>query len=53
MVWIEPATRLRADKDCPGAVELPFLRGSAPEAMAPCASSTGKQIKNWFRRLFD
>jgi penicillin-binding protein 1B len=53
MVWIEPATRLRADKDCPGAVELPFLRGSAPEATAPCASSPGKQIKNWFRRLFE
>jgi penicillin-binding protein 1B len=53
MAWIEIGSGLRADKDCPGAVEMPFIRGSAPEETAPCASSTGKRIKNWFRKLFD
>lgn len=53
MVWIETASGLRADKDCPGVVELPFIRGSAPEQTAPCASGTGQRLKNWFRRLFE
>jgi len=52
-VWIDPATGLRADRDCAGAVELPFLRDSAPEETAPCASSPGKKLKGWFRRLFE
>jgi penicillin-binding protein 1B len=52
-VWIDPASGLRADRDCPGAVELPFVHGSAPEETAPCARSPVKKIQNWFRRLFE
>jgi penicillin-binding protein 1B len=52
-VWIDPPTGLRADRDCTDAIELPFLRGSAPEETAPCARSPGKKIKNWFRRIFE
>jgi len=52
-VWIDPASGLRADRDCAGAIELPFVRGSAPEDTAACAHSPGKKIKNWFRRLFE
>lgn len=52
-VWIDPATGLRADRDCAGAVELPFLRESAPEETAPCVQSPGKTFKNWFRRIFE
>jgi penicillin-binding protein 1B len=52
-VWIDPANGLRADRDCAGAIELPFLRDSAPEESSPCALSPGKTIKNWFRRLFE
>jgi penicillin-binding protein 1B len=52
-VWIDPPTGLRADRDCAGAIELPFVRGSAPEESAPCARSPVKKIKNWFRRLFE
>ncbi|MCK7466877.1 MAG: penicillin-binding protein 1B [Desulfosudis oleivorans] len=37
LVWIDPPTGLRADRDCPGAIELPFARDSAPEESAPCA----------------
>ncbi len=50
-VWIEPSSGLLADKDCSGAVELPFTRGSAPTQNAPCAGSAAKG-KNWFQRLF-
>ena len=52
-VWIDPATGLRADRDCAGAIELPFLRESAPEETAPCVQSPGKTFKNWFRRIFE
>jgi penicillin-binding protein 1B len=52
-VWIDPPTGLRADRDCTGAIELPFVRGSAPEESAPCARTPVKKIKNWFRRLFE
>ncbi|WP_303905998.1 penicillin-binding protein 1B [Thiohalomonas denitrificans] len=48
LVWTEPVSGLRADSECPGAVELPFVRGSAPTEHAPCARSRG----NWFKRLF-
>ena len=30
LVWIDPATGLRANETCQGALELPFIRGSAP-----------------------
>ncbi len=52
-VWIDPASGLRADRDCAGAMELPFVRGSAPDQSAACAHSPGTKIKNWFRRLFE
>jgi penicillin-binding protein 1B len=52
-VWIDPASGWRADRDCAGAIELPFWRDSAPEETAPCAASASRKIKNWFRRLFE
>jgi penicillin-binding protein 1B len=52
-LWIDPGTGLRADRKCSDAVEIPFIRGSAPVDFAPCASSTGTSIKSWLRRLFD
>jgi penicillin-binding protein 1B len=58
-VLIDPQSGLRADVLCPGAVELPFARGSAPVERAPCASALGvaveevkQQAKSWFERLF-
>jgi penicillin-binding protein 1B len=52
-IWIDPASGWRADRDCAGAIELPFWRDSAPEETAPCAASASRKIKNWFRRLFE
>lgn len=48
-VWIDPVSGLRADDACPGAVELPFIAGSAPTDPAPCA----RRSRNWFRSLFE
>ena len=60
-VWIDPQSGLRG-VSCPGALELPFVQGSAPRDMAPCASpvdgaveavgQTIEKAKNWFERLF-
>jgi penicillin-binding protein 1B len=53
LLWIDPGTGLRADRKCSDAVEIPFIRGSAPVDFAPCASSTGTSIRSWWRRLID
>jgi penicillin-binding protein 1B len=51
--WIDPASGLLSDSGCPGAVELPFIAGSAPTESAVCGPrSVGKSIKSWFERLF-
>ena len=50
---IDPKTGLRADRACRDAVELPFLKGSAPQEWAPCAHSHGGNgLGNWLRHLF-
>jgi penicillin-binding protein 1B len=52
-VWIDPASGLLSDSNCPGAVELPFISGSAPTEFGACGRySVGRSIKNWFERLF-
>jgi penicillin-binding protein 1B len=52
-VWIDPASGLLSDGGCPGAVELPFIAGSAPTESADCGPrSPGRSIKSWFERIF-
>jgi penicillin-binding protein 1B len=58
-VLIDPASGLRADMGCSGALELPFAQGSAPAERAPCATAIGvtveqvkEKTKSWFERLF-
>ncbi|HUP31108.1 MAG TPA: penicillin-binding protein 1B [Usitatibacter sp.] len=61
-VWIDPQSNLRGDSGCPGAVELPFMQGSAPAERAPCATAVGgavdavdntvKKAKSWLERIF-
>jgi len=58
-VLIDPQSGLRADFACAGAIELPFVQGSAPAARAPCATAIGvaveevkQQAKSWLQRLF-
>jgi penicillin-binding protein 1B len=61
-VWIDPQTNLRGDSQCAGAVELPFMQGSAPRERSPCATVAGavvdtvdttvKKAKSWWERVF-
>jgi hypothetical protein len=65
-VSIDVQTGLRGI-GCPGALELPFVKGSAPEQRAPCAGSAAAEavdkaveavkesvapVKNWLEKLF-
>lgn len=45
--WVDPASGRQTDRDCTGAVQLPFIRGSAPDRGAPCEGRGG----NWLRRI--
>src|SRR3954465_15094689 len=61
-VWIDPQPNLRGDSGCAGAVELPFVQGSAPADRSPCVTAVGtavdavdntvKKAKSWLDRLF-
>jgi penicillin-binding protein 1B len=52
VVAIDPQTGLRGS-GCPGAYELPFVNGSAPEGRAPCADGkTVEKVKGWLERIF-
>ena len=44
-VWVDPATGLRSEEGCEGAVRWPFLPGSAPAAGAECRGGS------WLQRL--
>ena len=50
-VWIDPATGLLADKDCEGAQQFPFVRGSAPTAQSPCVATRVNGIQGWFNGI--
>jgi penicillin-binding protein 1B len=60
-VWIDPQSGLRGIS-CPGALEVPFVQGSAPLERAPCATAvdaaveavgaTVEKAKSWLERLF-
>ena len=51
--WIEPASGLLSARGCQGAVELPFIAGSAPTESAACGpGSVGSSIKSFFERIF-
>jgi len=51
--WIDPQTGLLADSGCAGALELPFVAGTAPAQHAPCAGNVPARIKGWLERLFN
>lgn len=67
LVSIDAPTGLRGGSGCPGAMEMPFIKGSAPQGRAPCAGDatleavdkavdavkeTVKPVKSWLERLF-
>ena len=48
--WIDPVSGLLADESCMDAVQLPFIRGSAPGEEAPCRRR--QTPVDWFQELF-
>jgi penicillin-binding protein 1B len=57
LVSIDPNNGLRAGAGCSGAIELPFITGTAPERRSPCTTASTPESpsksKSWWRRLFD
>jgi penicillin-binding protein 1B len=53
-VWINPADGGRSSRDCPEAVQFPFMAGSAPTRISPCGAGAEprKEGGSWFRDLF-
>jgi penicillin-binding protein 1B len=58
ILWVEPASGLLADAQCPGALQVPFLRGSGPREKAACGRKENRvrrkenPVKNFFERFF-
>ncbi|MCK4841930.1 MAG: penicillin-binding protein 1B [Methylococcales bacterium] len=52
MNWIDPTNGLLANEACEGAIEYPYIRGSAPEQESPCVSSGINKVKTWMNDLF-
>ncbi|MCB1761100.1 MAG: penicillin-binding protein 1B [Gammaproteobacteria bacterium] len=50
--WVDPASGLRADAQCSGAVELPFLPGSAPQTRSGCVQGPAGGLGDFFRGFF-
>ena len=53
---IDPANGLRAVEGCEGALWMPFIDGSAPGGMSPCADGVPAAVRRsfrWFRGLFE
>jgi len=48
MAWVESSTGLRADENCKGAFQFPFVRGSAPTVESSCM----QKQNNFFWSLF-
>ncbi len=67
LVKIDPLTGLRTAEDCDTAVELPFIKGTAPTEKATCATSSavkqkvggapadkpGEKKKSWLQRVLE
>ena len=62
MVSIDLPSGLRGGVSCSGSVEIPFVKGSAPDGRAPCSGTAdavveavneaAKPVKSWLERLF-
>jgi penicillin-binding protein 1B len=50
MKWIDPATGLLSNEDCPGAQLLPFTEGSGPSEYADCGMAVDS-VKSWINNI--
>lgn len=51
-VLTDPATGLKADERCEGAVLIPYMAGYAPRESAPCAGGLLDEPAQWLKELF-
>ncbi|MDR3419138.1 MAG: penicillin-binding protein 1B [Nevskia sp.] len=51
-VMVDPASGLRSGPGCAEAVEVPYLRDSAPQQYAPCANQSQSAPMNWLKSIF-
>ena len=54
MAWVDAYSGLGSAKDCPGAVQMPYIRGSEPLAGDSCDKSSiikepVESVKSWIR----
>lgn len=49
---IDTESGLIGDSDCDDTVTLPFIKGSVPVEVAPCAGGGGSSRGGWFKGLF-
>ena len=49
--WVEQETGFISAEGCPGAVSMPFIRGSEPDIRASCTEGSG--IGGFIHDLFD
>lgn len=49
---IDPQSGLRADEGCAGALTIPFIVGTVPEAYADCANARESSPLQWLKDIF-
>lgn len=49
---IDPASGLKADERCVGAVSIPFVAGYVPSESAPCAGGLLDKPAEWLKEIF-
>ncbi|MBV2134975.1 penicillin-binding protein 1B [Pseudomonas sp. MAP12] len=52
--WVDPYSGQGSDASCPGALQMPYIRGSEPPAGAPCGlpqelQAPAEQVMDWVR----
>ena len=49
-LWVEDSSGFLSDRDCPGALAMPFIRGSQPSVQATCGAKPegGSILHKWF-----
>lgn len=50
--WVLLDGPLLADEGCANAVRIPFVEGSAPDRVAPCAHRRDRGLSDWVKGLF-
>ena len=58
LAWVDPYSGQGSDQSCPGAMQMPYIRGSEPAAGVPCGlpqqlQEPAQQVMDWVRGWLD